>query len=77
VIPHHGHWPSTHLIGSQALMTCPMQEWLLLHGRLSNVFLKHKLEPVNGYIDLPTTPGLNMELDESGLEKLDEHTLAQ
>ncbi len=77
VIPHHGHWPSTHLIGSQALMTCPMQEWLILHGTLSNVFLKHKLQPVDGYITLPTTPGLNMELAETGLEPLEDLTLAE
>ena len=40
VIPHHGGWPSTHLIASQTLTTCPMQEWLFQIGRLSNVFYK-------------------------------------
>jgi L-alanine-DL-glutamate epimerase-like enolase superfamily enzyme len=76
VIPHHGGWASTHLIGSQTLTTCPMQEWLFLAGRPNNVFLKHKLEPVNGFIELPTTPGLCMEIAESGLEILEEQTLA-
>lgn len=77
VIPHHGHWASTHLIGSQTLTTCPMQEWLILHGRLANVFYKHKLDPVDGYITLPTTPGLNTDLAEDGLETLEERTLAE
>lgn len=77
VIPHHGGWASTHLIASQTITACPMQEWLFLAGRPTNVFLKHELEPVNGFIDLPTSPGLNMELAESGLEMLDEQRLAE
>jgi L-rhamnonate dehydratase len=71
VIPHHGAWASAHLIASQTLTVCPVQEWLLQHGRRGNVFLKHKLEPVNGYIELPTTPGLCMELDEGAVESQD------
>jgi len=76
VIPHHGEWAATHLIASQTLTTCPMQEWLFQAGRRSNVFRKHKLEPVGGYIELPTAPGLCMELAETGLEVLEEQVLA-
>lgn len=76
VIPHHGGWPSTHLIASQALTTCPMQEWLFQAGWHSNVFYKHKLTPVDGHIELPTTPGLNMDLADDGITIVEEKTLA-
>ncbi len=76
VIPHHGHWASTHLIASQALTTCPMQEWLIQIGGMTNVFYKHKLVPVDGHIHLPTTPGLTMDLAEEGLTVLEERTLS-
>jgi L-rhamnonate dehydratase len=76
VIPHHGSWASTHLIASQTITACPLQEWLLQHGRLSNVFFKHKLVPVEGHIELPTTPGLSVDLAEDDLETIEEKTLA-
>lgn len=74
VIPHHGAMASTQLIASQTITTCPVQEWLLQHGRRANVFMKHKIEPVNGYIELPTAPGLSMELDEDAIESREEIT---
>ncbi len=74
VIPHHGAMASTQLIASQTITTCPIQEWLLQHGRRANVFMKHKIEPVNGYIELPTAPGLSMELDEDAIESREEIT---
>ena len=76
VIPHHGGWPSTHLIASQTLTTCPMQEWLVQFGRLSNVFHQHKLVPVAGHIELPTAPGLNMDLAEEAVTIMEERVLA-
>lgn len=76
VIPHHGGWSSTHLIGSQTITTCPMQEWLFQAGRPNNVFRKYPLEPVDGYIELPTTPGLSVDLADDGIERLSEQTLA-
>ncbi len=76
VIPHHGGWPSTHLIASQALTTCPMQEWLFQIGRMTNVFYKHKLVPQDGHIHLPTAPGLTMDLAEEGVTQLEERVLA-
>ena len=75
VIPHHGGWPSTHLIASQTLTTCPMQEWLFLAGRPANVFYKHKLVPVDGHIELPNAPGMNMDMAD-GLDVVEERTLA-
>ena len=76
VIPHHGGWPSTHLIASQALTTCPMQEWLIQYGRMPNVFYKHKLVPVDGHIHLPAAPGLTMDLADEGVSLLEERALA-
>ena len=63
VVPHHGWIASSHLIASQPLTTCPIQEWLIQHGARGQVFLKHKIEPVDGYLDLPNRPGLGLELD--------------
>lgn len=68
VIPHHGWVASTHVIASQPLTTCPIQEWLIQYGARGQVFLKHRIEPVNGYIDLPDRPGLGLELDEAVIE---------
>jgi L-alanine-DL-glutamate epimerase-like enolase superfamily enzyme len=72
VIPHHGGQASLHLIASQALTTCPIQEWLLQWGRLGQFFLKERIEPVDGYIELPTQAGLGMALDESVIESTTE-----
>jgi L-alanine-DL-glutamate epimerase-like enolase superfamily enzyme len=77
VIPHHGGWASSHLIAAQTITACPLQEWLFLAGRPVNVFLKYALEPVNGHITLPTTPGLTTDLAEEGLETLGERTAAE
>ena len=74
VIPHHGGMASTQLIASQTITTCPIQEWLLQHGRRGNFFLKHKIEPVDGYIELPKGHGLSMELDENAIESREEFT---
>ncbi|MBD3183618.1 mandelate racemase/muconate lactonizing protein [Candidatus Poribacteria bacterium] len=72
VIPHHGGIASTHLIASQTITTCPIQEWLIQAGIIDNVFMKHKLLPINGYIQLPERPGLGMELDEDAIESREE-----
>jgi len=72
VIPHHGGMASTQLIASQTITTCPIQEWLIQWGEREKIFFKHKLGPVNGYIELPKEPGLSMELDESAIESKEE-----
>ena len=76
VIPHHGGMASTQLIASQTVTTCPIQEWLLQHGRKDNVFLRDKIDPVNGYIEIPKSPGLSMELDENAIESCEEVTFS-
>jgi len=72
VIPHYGGMASTQLIASQTITTCPIQEWLIQWGEREKFFFKHKLGPVNGYIELPKEPGLSMELDESAIESKEE-----
>ncbi|MFH1086703.1 MAG: enolase C-terminal domain-like protein [Chloroflexota bacterium] len=72
VIPHHGGLASAHLIASQSLTTCPIQEWLIQHGLRGQFFLKHKIEPRDGYIALPSAPGMGMELDESVIASSEE-----
>jgi L-alanine-DL-glutamate epimerase-like enolase superfamily enzyme len=74
VIPHHGGRASLHLIASQTMTTCPIQEWLLQHGRRDNLFLKHKIEPEAGAFALPPGPGLSMDLDEATITSREEVT---
>jgi L-alanine-DL-glutamate epimerase-like enolase superfamily enzyme len=76
VIPHHGGMASTQLIASQTLTTCPIQEWLLQAGIVGQHFQRHKIEPVGGYIELPTGPGMSMDLDESAIESMVELALS-
>lgn len=68
VVPHHGGIASSHLIASQPLTTCPIQEWLIQHGLRGQVFLRHRIQPQDGYIALPDRPGLGLELDDSMIE---------
>ncbi|HGE72549.1 TPA: mandelate racemase/muconate lactonizing protein [Candidatus Poribacteria bacterium] len=72
VIPHHGAMASTHLIASQTITTCPIQEWLIQIGNRDNFFMKHKIQPVNGYIELPKCVGLGMDFDEDVIESKEE-----
>jgi L-alanine-DL-glutamate epimerase-like enolase superfamily enzyme len=65
VIPHHGQVASTHLIASQTITTCPMQEYLIQHGARGQFFHKEPVVPVGGYISLPDRPGIGIELDEN------------
>jgi len=75
VIPHHGAYASLQLIASQTITTCPIQEWLLQAGITGQHFYVDKIEPVNGYIALPTVPGIGIELDESAIHERQELAL--
>jgi L-alanine-DL-glutamate epimerase-like enolase superfamily enzyme len=72
VIPHHGGRASLHLIAAQPRAACPIQEWLFQAGRRNNLFIRSKIEPVDGFFELPTEPGLGMDLDDSTIESQDE-----
>ena len=76
VIPHYGGMASTQLIASQTITTCPIQEWLLQIGITNQHFLKHRIKPVDGYIELPKGPGMSMELNDSVIESRQELNLS-
>jgi L-rhamnonate dehydratase len=69
VIPHGHSTPATaHLIASQPANLCPLLEYLVKWNTIHQYFLKTPLEPRNGVVTLPDTPGLGMELDEAKIE---------
>jgi L-alanine-DL-glutamate epimerase-like enolase superfamily enzyme len=72
LVPHHGGLASLHLIASQALTTCPIQEWLIQHGTLAQALLTYKIEPKDGYIALPTMPGLGQEFNDDMITSREE-----
>jgi len=70
VIPHGHSTPATaQLIASQPPNLCPIQEYLVKWNTVNQFFLKDKIEPVNGYIELPQKPGVGMELNEDLIEE--------
>ena len=70
VIPHgHSTAATAHLIASQPPNLCPIQEYLVKWNTVHQFFLKTKIAPVNGYIELPQQPGLGLEIDESLVEE--------
>ncbi len=72
LIPHHGAMASTQFIASQTITTCPIQEWLIQHGKVGQAFLTYEIQPEDGYIELPTGPGMSMELNEDMIESRQE-----
>jgi L-alanine-DL-glutamate epimerase-like enolase superfamily enzyme len=72
VIPHHGGYASLHLIASETVTTCPIQEWLLQAGIVGQHFYTQKIAPAAGHIALPATPGIGIELDETVIENQEE-----
>ena len=47
----------------------PLQEYLIKWNVIHQWFLKTPLQPVNGVITLPETPGLGMDLDDAKIEE--------
>ncbi len=68
LVPHHGAMASLQFIASQDITTCPIEEWLIQHGKVSQAFLTYEIEPKNGFIELPTAPGMSMEINEDAIE---------
>jgi L-rhamnonate dehydratase len=68
VFPHHGAMASTHLIASQTITTCPMQEHLIQSAIRSQFFHRHPVDPEGGFITGPNHPGIGIELDEDKIE---------
>ena len=49
-----------------------MLEYLVKHNDVLQHFLKHPLRPVDGFVEVPTRPGIGMELDEAKIEERSE-----
>lgn len=70
VIPHgHSTHTTAHLIASQPPNLCPIQEYLIKWNIVHQFFLKHKLEPKDGYIELPQLPGMGLVIDKDVIEE--------
>ncbi len=75
VIPHgHSTPASAHVIAAWPQTTCPLLEYLVKWNEIHQFFLKHPLKPVNGFVTLPTTPGIGMDLDDAKIETRQEVT---
>ena len=72
-IPHGHSTPAgIHFSVSQSPIHTPYQEYLLKWNEVHQFFLKHPLRPQNGNIMAPSTPGMNMDLDETKIDSEEE-----
>ncbi len=70
VIPHgHNVVPAVHVIASQSPSVCPMMEYLLRSQARQQFFHKSDWKPIDGFMPLPTDPGLGIAFDESRIEE--------
>ena len=53
---------------TQNAVIVPMLEYLVVEQERLQFFMKEKIEPVEGYIFAPTSPGLGITIDESKIE---------
>jgi len=73
LIPHGHSTPATaNFLYAQPVTLCPMLEYLIKWNTIHQWFLKHPVEPVNGFVPLPTLPGIGMELDDAKIESQQE-----
>ena len=69
VIPHgHSSHATAHLIASQPPTVTPIQEFLIKWNAIHQFFLEEPLNPVNGTITVPDTPGMGIGIDEGKVE---------
>lgn len=66
VVPHGHHiLAAAHVVAAQPPSVCPMVEYLFQsHLDRMQYFHKRVLRPEKGWLELPTQPGLGLELDE-------------
>lgn len=66
----HGHTivPAAHVIAAQPESVCPMLEYLFTSAVPRQCLFKDPLVPQDGFLPLPSKPGLGVELDESKVE---------
>lgn len=70
LIPHGHSTPATaNFLYAQPVTLCPILEYLIKWNTIHQWFLKYPVEPQNGFIPLPTLPGIGMELDDAKIEK--------
>ncbi len=72
VVPHgHSSHATAHLIASQSPATCPIQEYLVKWNIVHQYFLKDKIAPQNGVVQVSwlDKPGLGLEIDVSKVER--------
>jgi len=74
----HGHslLPALHVAGAQPHTTVPYVEYLIRHQAHKQTFHAQPIAPVNGVVELPTSPGLGFELDESKIQSRETITLS-
>ncbi|OPZ10552.1 MAG: L-rhamnonate dehydratase [candidate division BRC1 bacterium ADurb.BinA364] len=73
VIPHGHHIvAAAHVVASQSPGLCPKVEYLLRHKERMQFFQKTVWRPENGWLELPDSPGLGVELDEAKIERREE-----
>ena len=69
VVPHGHSVPANAQFSfAQVPSVTPVLEYLVKWNTLHQQLLKHPLHPVNGFIEVPTSPGMGMELDEERIE---------
>jgi L-rhamnonate dehydratase len=70
VIPHgHSSHATAHFLAAQSPHLCPLQEYLVKWNTVHQFFLKDKVEPQDGHITPPETPGMGTEIDEELVEE--------
>jgi len=73
VIPHGHSVPALlHFYASQSPAVSPIMEYLDKWNQIHQFFLKNPPCPHNGFIAVPSEPGMNMELDEAKIESRQE-----
>lgn len=73
IIPHgHSTPANAHVTAAQSPALSPLQEYLIKWNEVHQFFLKNQLKPVKGYLEIPSLPGIGMELDESKIDTAQE-----
>ena len=68
--PHgHNYAPALHLIAARPPSVMPMIEFLVQLADEKQFFFKQPLRCTDGFVDLPTQPGLGTDLDESKITR--------
>lgn len=72
VFPHgHNIHSALHVVASQSPDVCPLVEYLINHVPGKVHFQKNPLVTENGILQLPTTPGFGIELDDTKIETME------